>query len=162
MSAAIAALLAALAVVYKLSITVTMSPPQDTLLNVLLDIFGSRIRVLNADEAATVLVYAVVTYAVVFSIVFFVLRFLAVFAAAFGIPDEQTIRLTRALRRNRGALVDAMRRQARFTSIYTVRAQQAAIVAQRQRQAQEQRRKTGQLPPLDPDLSDFGLPKSRG
>jgi hypothetical protein len=156
MSAAIAALLAALAVIYKLSITITTSLPQTTVLSVVLDVLNPGSRVLNADEAMSALVYSVVLYLLVFSMAFFVLRMLAVFLAGFGIPDEQQVRLTRDLRRNRGIRVDAMKRQAKLNALYTVRAQQAAINAQRRRQAQSTR-KTGQLPPLEPDLSDFNL-----
>jgi hypothetical protein len=158
MSAAIAVLLAALAVIYKLSITITTSLPQTTILSVVLDILNPGSRVLNADEAMSALVYSVVLYLLVFSMAFFVLRMLAIFLAGFGIPDEQQVRLTRDLRRNRGVRVDAMKRQAKLNALYTVRAQQAAINAQRRRQAQQQTpRKTGQLPPLEPDLSDFNL-----
>ncbi|MCC7206723.1 MAG: hypothetical protein IT323_05420 [Anaerolineae bacterium] len=161
MSAAIAALLAALAVIYKLSITVTVSTPQTTILSVVLDLLDPGSRVLTADEAMSALVYSIVIYLLVFSMAYFVLRMLAVFLAGFGIPDEQQVRLTRDLRRNRGVHVDAMRRQAKLNALYTVRAQQAAVAAQRRRQAQQgtqgTQRKTGQLPPLEPDLSDFNL-----
>lgn len=159
MSAAIAALLAALAVIYKLSITITVSTPQTTILSVVLDVLNPGSRVLTADEAMSALVYSVVLYLLVFSMSFFVLRMLAVFLAGFGIPDEQQVRLTRDLRRNRGIRIDAMRRQAKLNALYTVRAQQAAVAAQRRRQVQQGTppRKTGQLPPLEPDLSDFNL-----
>jgi hypothetical protein len=164
MSAALAVLLAALAVIYKLSITITTSTPQTTILSVVLDVLNPGSRVLTADEAMSALVYSVVLYLLVFSMAFFVLRMLAIFLAGFGIPDEQQVRLTRDLRRNRGVRVDAMKRQAKLNALYTVRAQQAAVAAQRRRQAQQPGtlRKTGQLPPLEPDLSDFNLgrPKS--
>lgn len=155
MVAAIAALFSALAVVFALSLTTTISEPIDTFLNVLVNLINGRSRMLTADEAATALLYAVVVYAVAFSVAYFMLRFLAIFAAAIGIPGEDQLRLNRDLRRARSTTVAQMRRQARLNAVYLIRAQQAAVAAQRRRQAQAARAKSAAPP--DPTLADFDL-----
>ncbi|CAG0950792.1 hypothetical protein ANRL4_00060 [Anaerolineae bacterium] len=152
MSAAIAALIAALAVVVKLSATTTRTEPIESLLNVLLNVFGNQSRMLSADEAGTVLLFSVVIYVVVFSVVFFSLRTLAMFFAAFGLPNEDQIRLNRDLQRGRGVYMSAMKRQSRFTALYTVRAQQAYLAAQRRKQARAQ---GGGSAIPEPTIKDF-------
>jgi hypothetical protein len=153
MSAAIAALFAALAVVYKLSITTTNSQPVDTFLNVMLNLFNGQSRLLSADEAMTILLYSIIIYLVVFSVSYFALRFLAWFLVGFGLPDEQQMRRNRELRQGKGSQIEMLKRQARYTAQYTVRAQQAAVVAQRSRQAKAAR---GEMT-SDPTAADFKL-----
>jgi hypothetical protein len=126
MSAAIAALLAGLAVVYKLNITTTQNTPVVSLLSVFLDFNAPIGRVLTADEAMTVLASSIVIFMVVFSFAFFVLRFFAAVLAAFGFPDEDRLRTNRELRRGRSTTASVMKAQARLTAIATVRAQVAA------------------------------------
>jgi hypothetical protein len=153
MSAAIAALFAALAVVYKLSITTTNSQPVDTFLNVMLNLFNGQSRLLDTDEAMTILLYSIIIYIVVFSASYFILRFLAWFLVGFGLPDEQQMRRNRELRRGKGSQIEMLKRQARYTAQYTVRAQQAALVAQRRRQAKAARGERTS----DPTPADFKL-----
>ncbi len=153
MSAAFAALFAALAVVYKLSITTTNSQPVDTFLNVMLNFFNGQSRLLDTDEAVTILFYSIIIYIVVFSASYFILRFLGFFLAAFGFPDEQQLRRNRELRRGKGSQIELAKRQARYNAQYTVRAQQAAVAAQRRRQAKAARGETTS----DPTPADFKL-----
>ncbi len=153
MSAAFAALFAALAVVGELSITTTNSQPVDTFLNVMLNVLSGQSRVLTADEAMTALLYSLVIYVIVFSGTFFILRFLALFLAAFGFPDEQQLRRNRELRRGKGSQIELLKRQARYNAQYTVRAQQAAVIAQRKRQAKAARGERTS----DPTPADFKL-----
>lgn len=153
MSAAFAALFAALAVVYKLSITTTNSQPVDTFLNVMLNLFNGQSRLLDTDEAVTILLYSIIIYIVVFSASYFILRFLGFFLAAFGFPDEQQLRRNRELRRGKGSQIELLKRQARYNARYTVQAQQAAVAAQRRRQAKAARGETTS----DPTPADFKL-----
>lgn len=151
MSAAIAALLAGLAVVYGLSATTTASQPIDTMLNVIINLFNGQVgssRLLTADEALTALFYSVVIFLVVFSFTFFVLRVLAIFAAAFGIPSDEQIRLNRDARRSRSARVALMRQQAKYNAVYLVR----ALRVSRQRSAQAAANRAA-----EPTLRDFNL-----
>ncbi len=150
MSAAISALIAALAVVYSLSVTTTKASGVGTFLNRLVDLFNGRGVPFTADESLTALLLAVVVYLITFSVVYFLTRFTAVFLAAFGFPDETTIRRNRELRRGKGTELSMMRRQARLSALYTVRAQQAAIIAQRRRQANK-----GAAP--EPSIRDLNL-----
>lgn len=123
MSAAIAALTAALIVVYALAVSTTTSTPIDTYLNVIVNFIGGRRRILSVDEATTLLAYCSLIYVIAFSAAFFLLRMLALFLAALGVPDEQQIRRTRELRRGRGPNVEMMRRSARLTAHILARAQ---------------------------------------
>lgn len=155
MSAAIAALLAGLAVVYALGVTPT--PPSTEPVVTYLDALTSFLtqsppRALSSDEALIALTYTVVIYVVVFSAAFFLLRALAVLAAVFGLPDEAQIRLNREVRRGRGARHEMLRRGARYTAIYNVRARAAAARRAREAQAAMQRAVSS-----DPTLADFDL-----
>jgi hypothetical protein len=122
MSAAIAALLATLGVVYGLSVTTTTNPPIETYLNVLLGMVRNTGRTLTADEASTAIFYALLGYLVVFSITYFFLRFIGVILLAVGFPDEAALRARRDYNRS----LSLQRRQARLNAQYIVRAQMAA------------------------------------
>jgi hypothetical protein len=122
MSAAIAALLATLAVIYGLSVTATTSQPVETYLNVLLGMVRNTGRTLTADEAGTAIFYALLGYLVVFSISFFFLRFVGIMLLALGFPDEAALRARRDFNRS----LTLQRRQARLNAQYIVRAQMTA------------------------------------
>lgn len=150
MSAAFAALIAALSVVFTLAVSTTSSPPVETYLNVLLDfVRGDSLRQLSADEALSLLFYTSMTYLIVFSSAWWLLRLLAVFLVAFGVPNEETLRLNREVRRGRGAHIDLARRQARFTAAYILRAQELA--------AARQERASRRADSSEPSLEDFNL-----
>jgi hypothetical protein len=74
---------------------------------------------------------------------------LAIFLTAFGLPNEEAIRLNREVRRGRGAHIDLARRQARLTAAYILRAQQLAEA----RQTRASRRADS----AEPTLEDFNL-----
>ena len=119
MSIAIAALAAAVAVVFALS-GITTHPPTDTLLNALLSQ-----KALSPEDSSAVVAYSTFIYLIAFSAALFVLRFLGLFAAALGIPNEEQIRLNRALQRQNREQRAISKAQARMTAHYIMRAQQA-------------------------------------
>lgn len=122
MSAAFAALVAALGVVFTLAVSTTTSQPIETYLNVLTELLrGESLRVLSAEEVLSMFFYCVVIYLILFSITWFVLRIIAIFLVAFGVPDEDGLRLNREVRRGRGAHIDLARRQARDGSLHLAR-----------------------------------------
>jgi hypothetical protein len=150
-SAAFAALVAALGVIFTLAVSTTTSQPIETYLNVLTEFLrGESLRVLSAEEALSMFFYCAVIYLILFSLSWFVLRIIAIFLVAFGVPDEDAVRLNREVRRGRGAHIDLARRQARLTAAYILRAQQVA--AARQRRANAAKSRTG-----EPTLDDFNL-----
>jgi hypothetical protein len=149
-SAAFAALLAALSVVLALALNTTSSQPIEIYLNALLDfVRGNALRLLSADEALSVLFYTVALYLLVFSVTWWLLRLLAIFLTSLGLPDEEAIRLNREVRRGGGAHIDLARRQARLTAAYILRAQQLAEA----RQARANPRSDS----AEPTLEDFNL-----
>jgi hypothetical protein len=149
-SAAFAALVAALSVVFALAVNTTSSQPIETYLNVLIEfVRGDSLRLLSAGEALSVLFYTSALYLLVFSVTWWLLRLLAIFLTAFGLPDEAAIRLNREVRRGRGAHIDLARRQARLTAAYILRAQQLAEA----RQTRASRRADS----AEPTLEDFNL-----
>ncbi len=151
MSAAFAALVAALGVVFTLAVSTTTSQPIETYLNVLTELLrGESLRVLSAEEVLSMFFYCVVIYLILFSITWFVLRIIAIFLVAFGVPDEDGLRLNREVRRGRGAHIDLARRQARLTAAYILRAQQVAAARQRRANAAKARAD-------EPTLEDFNL-----
>lgn len=96
MSAAFAALVAALSVVFALAVSTTSSPPIETYLNVLVEfVRGEALRQLSADEALSLLFYSSVTYLIVFSVTWWLFRLLATFLVALGAPNEDGLRLNR-------------------------------------------------------------------
>ncbi|GEM_PF-6830863 len=127
MSIAIAALAAAVAVVLALS-GITTRSATDTLLNALLSQ-----KNLAPEDASSVIAYSIFVYLVAFSSALFVLRVLGLFAAALGIPNEEQIRLNRALQRQDATQRILARAQARLIAHYIVRAEQ---VVARQRASQ--------------------------
>jgi predicted ATPase len=127
MSIAIAALAAAVAVVLALS-GITTRSATDTLLNALLSQ-----KNLTPEDASSVIAYSIFVYLVAFSSALFVLRVLGLFAAALGIPNEEQIRLNRALQRQDATQRILARAQARLIAHYIVRAEQ---VVARQRASQ--------------------------
>lgn len=146
MSAAIAAIFAAVTVIFALAVTTTASQPIDTYLNLLLSfVQGRSLRVLDVNEAVSMLLYAALIYLITFSVVFFIVRAFSLLLVAFGLPDEQTLRLNRELRRNRGAHLALARRTGRYTGAFVARAQRAAA------------RKRPKSDPLIPTLKDFDL-----
>jgi len=152
MSAAISALIAALAVVYSLSVTTASNSTgaATTFLRRLIDLFNGQGFPFKPEEALTGLLLSFVVYLIAFSVTYFFARFIAIFLAAFGFPDESTLRRNRELRRGKGTEMALMRRQARMNALYTVRAQQAAIIAQRRRQSAR-----GSAP--EPSVKDFNI-----
>ncbi|MFQ3536667.1 MAG: hypothetical protein SNJ58_12405 [Aggregatilineales bacterium] len=150
MSAAFAALVAALSVVFTLAVTTTASAPIETYLNVLIAfVRGDALRQLSADEALSMLFYSGVIYLIVFSVTWWLLRLVSVFLVAFGLPNEEALRLNREVRRGRGAHIDIARRQARLTAAYILRAQQ---LAEARRERASRRADSG-----EPTLRDFNL-----
>lgn len=150
MSAAFAALVAALSVVFALAVSTTSSPPIETYLNVLVEfVRGEALRQLSADEALSLLFYSSVTYLIVFSVTWWLFRLLATFLVALGAPNEDGLRLNREVRRGRGAHIDLARRQARYTAAYLLRAQE--LVAARQERARRRAESD------EPTLKDFNL-----
>lgn len=150
MSAAFAALVAALSVVFALAVNTTTTPPIETYLNVLLGfVRGDSLRRLGSDEVLSVLFYVSTLYLIVFSVAWWLLRLLAVFLVALGLPDEEALRLNREVRRGRGAHIDLARRQARFTAAYLLRAQELA--------AARQERASRRADSSEPTLEDFNL-----
>jgi hypothetical protein len=149
-SAAFAALVAALSVVFALAVNTTSSQPIETYLNVLIEFArGDSLRLLSADEALSILFYMSALYLLVFSVTWWLLRLLAIFLTAFGLPNEEAIRLNREVRRGRGAHIDLARRQARLIAAYILRAQQLAEA----RQTRASRRADS----TEPTLEDFNL-----
>lgn len=126
MGIAISVLLAALAVVYSLSVITTTTPPVSTILRVLLDMVSGQGRLLSSEEAISALFYSIVVYLIVFSASYFVMRFLGTFLLALGVPDDQALRQNRELRRTDRAQLALQRRQAKLNAQYIVRAQQEA------------------------------------
>lgn len=130
MSIAIAALAAAVAVILALSGTTTRAATE-TLLNALL-----AQKTLAPEDASSVIAYSVFVYLIAFSGALFVLRVLGWFAAALGIPNEEQIRLNRALQRQSAVQRTLQREQARLTAHYIVRAEQA-VDRQREQRARQ-------------------------
>ncbi|PJF31454.1 MAG: hypothetical protein CUN51_03755 [Candidatus Thermofonsia Clade 1 bacterium] len=150
MSAAFAALVAALSVVFALAVNTTTTPPIETYLNVLLEfVRGDSLRRLSPEEVLSVLFYVSTLYLIVFSVAWWLFRLLAVFLVAFGLPNEEALRLNREVRRGRGAHIDLARRQARFTAAYLLRAQELA--------AARQERASRRADSSEPTLEDFNL-----
>lgn len=150
MSAAFAALVAALSVIFTLAVSTTRTPPIETYLNVLVEfVRGNSLRQLGADEALSLLFYVSTLYLIVFSVTWWLFRLIAIFLIAFGLPSEEALRLNREVRRNRGVHIDLARRQARLTAAYLLRAQELA--AARQERA-SRRAESG-----EPTLEDFNL-----
>jgi hypothetical protein len=138
MSIAIAALAAAVAVILALSGTMTRSAT-DTLLNALLSQ-----KTLAPEDASSVIAYSTFVYLIAFSGALFVLRVLGLFAAALGIPNEEQIRLNRALQRQDATQRTLARAQARLIAHYIVRAEQ--VVARQREQRASQRSTTTETP----------------
>ncbi len=150
MSAAFAALVAALSVVFALAVSTTSSPPVETYLNLLVEfVRGEALRQLSANEALSMLFYSSVTYLIVFSVTWWLFRLLATFLVALGVPNEDGLRLNREVRQGRGAHIDLARRQARYTAAYLLRAQE--LVAARQERARRRAESD------EPTLKDFNL-----
>ncbi len=150
MSAAFAALVAALSVVFTLAVSTTASAPIETYLDVLIAfVRGDALRQLSADEALSMLFYSSVIYLIVFSATWWLLRLVAVFLVALGLPNEEALRLNREVQRGRGAHIDIARRQARLTAAYILRAQQLAE-ARRERASRR-------ADSSEPTLRDFNL-----
>jgi hypothetical protein len=138
MSIAIAALAAAVAVILALSGTMTRSAT-DTLLNALLSQ-----KTLAPEDASSVIAYSTFVYLIAFSGALFVLRVLGLFAAALGIPNEEQIRLNRALKGQNATQRTLAREQARLIAHYIVRAEQ--VVARQREQRARQRSTTTEAP----------------
>ncbi len=150
MSAAFAALVAALSVVFALAVSTTSSPPVETYLNLLVEfVRGEALRQLSANEALSMLFYSSVTYLIVFSVTWWLFRLLATFLVALGVPNEDGLRLNREVRQGRGVHIDLARRQARYTAAYLLRAQE--LVAARQERARRRAESD------EPTLKDFNL-----
>jgi hypothetical protein len=116
MSIAIAALIAAAATIFALSGVFTSEGR--AVLTVLLEQ-----KLFSVNDAATALLYAVVTYLIVFSASLFLLRFLGLFGAALGLPNEEQIRRNREIDRVNAARAALDRRQARMIAHYITRSQ---------------------------------------
>jgi hypothetical protein len=117
MSIAIAALVAAITVIFSLASMYTGNPAE-SLLNALLNF-----RQLPADTAMTALLYCAVIYAATFSGALFVLRVLGIFFAAVGIPNTEQLRRNREIARQNLVQVDLAKRQAKLLAHYMLRAQ---------------------------------------
>ena len=113
MYVAISAVIASVSVVLLLS-ALTVADKSADLLSTML-----RLQPLSPADASSALVYSAITFVVTFSATLFVLRFLGLFLAALGLPNEDSIRHNRELRR----LSEAQKRQARLTAQYILRAQ---------------------------------------
>lgn len=164
MVAALSGLISALAVIFALSSTTTRSEPIDSLLNIISSwLDGRTLRILTADEAASGLFYAVIVFMIAYAASYFLLRVIAIFLAAIGIPDEENLRVNRDLRRNRGTTMAYIRRLARYQAVYSIRAQQAFVAAQRRRQARAAASRNVSTSPAnrppapEPTLDDFNL-----
>jgi Zn-dependent protease with chaperone function len=132
MGVAISAIVAALSVIFALSVTTTTTPPITSILQVLLDLRTSG-RILSADEAMTALLFAVTVYLVVFSLTYFLMRFFGLLLLALGVPDENTIRDTRAARRNVSLQTEMYRRQAKLIARYMMKANEAQVAQAKRR-----------------------------
>ncbi|MCC7447317.1 MAG: hypothetical protein IT324_07880 [Anaerolineae bacterium] len=139
MYVAISAVIASVSVVLLLS-ALTLADKSADLLSTML-----RLQPLSPADASSALVYSAITFIVAFSGTLFVLRFLGLFLAALGLPNEDSIRHNRELRR----MSEAQKRQARLTAHYIMRAQ---AEAEQQRTEDAKRRTfTDPLAPLPPD-----------
>jgi hypothetical protein len=134
MGVAISAIVAALAVIFALSVTTTTSQPITSIMQVLLDLrTGSRI--LEVNEAATALLTAVTVYMIVFSLTYFLMRFIGLILLALGVPDDAMIRDTRLARRNIALQSEMGRRQAKLIARYMLKAQEAQLAQAKRRTA---------------------------
>ncbi|MBX3062831.1 MAG: hypothetical protein U0528_11815 [Anaerolineae bacterium] len=135
MGIAISVVVAAVAVIYGLSVTATTTPPVESLLQVLVNIFAGSGRILSTEEAVTALAYSVVIYLVVFSITYFFARFIGLILMALGVPDEEGLRVARQEKRDTRIQTELLKRQAKLIARHIVRAQQAAARRQAAGQA---------------------------
>jgi hypothetical protein len=127
MGVAISGIVAALAVIFALSVTTTTTQPITSFLNLLLNLAaGTGGRLLTIEEGITALVYSVTVYLVVFSLTYFLARFFGLILLAAGVPDEDTIRDTRLSRREARVLSEMQKRQAKLIARYLIRGQQSA------------------------------------
>jgi hypothetical protein len=78
---------------------------------------------LPVNDAASALLYGVITYLVVFSASLFLLRFLSLFGAALGLPNEEQIRRNREIDRINATRAALDKRQARMIAHYVSRSQ---------------------------------------
>jgi hypothetical protein len=116
MSIAIAALIAAATAVFALAGLIASDGRY--VLTVMLEQ-----KSLPVNDAASAVLYAVVTYLVVFSAALFLLRFLSLFGAALGLPNEEQIRRNREIDRMNAARAALDKRQARMIAHYVGRGQ---------------------------------------
>jgi len=138
MYVAISAVIASVSVVLLLS-ALTLSDKTAVLTTML------RLQSLSPNDASSALVYSAITFVVTFSVTLFILRFLGLFMAALGLPNEDSIRRNRELRR----MGEAQKRQARLTAQYILRAQ--ADAAELRAEDAKRRTFTEPLAPLPPD-----------
>jgi len=139
MYVAISAVIASVSVVLLLS-ALTLTDKSADLLTTML-----RLQPLSPNDASAALVYSAITFVVTFSVTLFILRFLGLFMAALGLPNEDSIRRNRELRR----MGEAQKRQARLTAQYILRAQ--ADAAELRAEDAKRRTFTEPLAPLPPD-----------
>lgn len=132
MGVAISAIVAALSVIFALSVTTTTTQPITSILQVLLELRNSG-RVLSADEALTALLFTVTVYLIVFSLTYFVMRFLGLLFVALGVPDEASIRDNRMARRNVSLQTEMYRRQAKLIARYLMKANEAQAAQAKRR-----------------------------
>lgn len=126
MGVAISAIVAALSVIFALSVTTTTTQPITSFLNLLINLPSGGGRLLTPEEGITALVYSVTVYLVVFSLTYFLARFIGLILLAAGVPDEDTIRDTRLSRREARVLSEMQKRQAKLIARYMIRGQQSA------------------------------------
>lgn len=125
MGIAISLVVAAVAVIYGLSVTATTTPPVESMLQVLVNIFAGSGRILSTEEAVTALMYSLVIYLVAFSITYFLARFIGLILMALGVPDEEGLRAARQEKRETRIQTELLKRQAKLIARHIVRAQQA-------------------------------------
>ena len=132
MGVAISAIVAALSVIFALSVTTTTTQPITSILQVLLELRTTG-RILSADEAMTALLFSVTVYLIIFSGTYFITRFLGLLFVALGVPDEASIRDNRVARRNVALQTEMYRRQAKLIARYLMKANEAQAAQAKRR-----------------------------